>query len=74
MRVLTYLRIHWVQPTEYKEKKDEKEINVTCKNSQSTSMRTYAVVILNPYFLLFFLSLTILCNNDMNHSGCGLFD
>ena len=65
MRVLIYLRIHWVQPTEYKEEEGGGERNdVTYKNSQSVSMRTY----------VFFLLLTILCYNDMNHSGCGLFD
>ena len=50
MRVLIYLRIHWVQPTEYKEEEEGggERNDVTYKNSQSVSMRTYAVVILNP--------------------------
>ena len=48
MRVLIYLRIHWVQPTRYKEEEGGERNDVTYKNSQSVSMRTYAVVILNP--------------------------
>ena len=36
MRVLIYPRIHWVQPTEYKEEEGGERNDVTCKNSQST--------------------------------------